>query len=177
MKQTACSATSCQTARRTLLTWVRGALASRTRVEPRTGLSRVGRAGLEPATLGLKVRAGWLLRPARGCIALKECGLSAATRCSEMQGSETVRYSNSYSRAAAQCRRGECDWFVKAGALSDGLEPLTPSLPCAPKRLPWVATGCGSGCLNGFRGRPICHRLPPVAPALLHKCSTTCRPI
>src|SRR3954464_11368809 len=25
---------------------------------------------------------------------------------------------------------------------SDGLEQSTPSLPCAPKRLPWVATGC-----------------------------------
>src|ERR1700730_14970879 len=52
---------------------------------------------------------------------------------------------------------------------SDGLEPSTPSLPCAPKRFPWVATGCGSACLIGFRGRPICDRLPPVAPARLHK--------
>jgi hypothetical protein len=55
---------------------------------------------------------------------------------------------------------------------SDGLEPSTPSLPCAAKRLPWVASGCGSACLSGFRARPICHRLPPVAPAGLHKCST-----
>ena len=54
---------------------------------------------------------------------------------------------------------------------SDGLEPSTPSLPCAPTRLPWVATGCGSACLGGFRGRPVCHRLPPVAPAGLHTCS------
>jgi hypothetical protein len=54
---------------------------------------------------------------------------------------------------------------------SDGLEPSTPSLPCAAKRLPWVVTGCGSACLSGFRARPICHRLPPVAPAGLHKCS------
>jgi len=53
----------------------------------------------------------------------------------------------------------------------NGLEPLTPSLPCAAKRLPCVATGCGSACLSGFRARPICHRLPPVAPAGLHKCS------
>ena len=53
----------------------------------------------------------------------------------------------------------------------DGLEPSTPSLPCAVKRLPWVATGCGSACLSGFRRCPICHRLPPVAPAGLHKCS------
>jgi hypothetical protein len=54
---------------------------------------------------------------------------------------------------------------------SDGLEPSTPSLPCAPKRLPWVATGCESACLRRFRGGPICHRLPPVALAWLHKCS------
>ncbi|MHB8642675.1 MAG: tyrosine-type recombinase/integrase [Gaiellaceae bacterium] len=52
-----------------------------------------------------------------------------------------------------------------------GLEPRTPSLPCAAKRLPWVATGCGSACLSGFRGCSICHRLPPVAPAGLRKCS------
>jgi hypothetical protein len=62
----------------------------------------------------------------------------------------------------------------RAGAFaepSDGLEPSTPSLPCAAKRLPWVATGCGPACLSGFRGCPICHRLPPVAPAGLHTCS------
>ncbi len=54
---------------------------------------------------------------------------------------------------------------------SDGLEPSTPSLPCAAKRLPWVATGCGSACLSRFRAPRICHRLPPVALARLHKCS------
>src|SRR4051794_752423 len=54
---------------------------------------------------------------------------------------------------------------------SDGLEPSTPSLPCAAKPLPWVATGCRSACLSRFRGSPICHRLPPVASAGLHKCS------
>ena len=52
---------------------------------------------------------------------------------------------------------------------SCGLEPQTPSLPCAANGLPWVAIGCGSACLSGFRARPICHRLPPVAPAGLHK--------
>ncbi len=58
---------------------------------------------------------------------------------------------------------------------SDGLEPSTPSLPCAAKRLPCVATGCGSACLSRFRARPICHRLPLVAPARLHKCSMPAR--
>jgi hypothetical protein len=47
----------------------------------------------------------------------------------------------------------------------------TCSLPCAPEPLPWVATGCGSACLSGFWGCLICHWLPPVAPAGLHKCS------
>src|SRR5439155_4865570 len=37
--------------------------------------------------------------------------------------------------------------------------------PCSPKLLLWVATGCRSACLSGFRGRPVCHRLPLVAPA------------
>jgi hypothetical protein len=60
---------------------------------------------------------------------------------------------------------------------SSGLEPETPSLPCAAKRLPWVATRCGSSCLSGFRGCPICHRLPLVAPAWLHKRSIARRPI
>ena len=48
---------------------------------------------------------------------------------------------------------------------SDGLEPETPSLPCAPKPLPWVATGCQSAYLNHFRGFCFatgCHRLRPL---------------
>jgi hypothetical protein len=45
---------------------------------------------------------------------------------------------------------------------SNGLEPLTPSSPCAPKRLPWVAARCQSACLSRFRGSPICHRLRPL---------------
>ena len=61
-----------------------------------------------------------------------------------------------------------CRDFVKP---SDGLEPSTPSLPCAPEPLPWVASGCRSACLSRFRSTAICDRLPPVAPAGLHKCS------
>jgi hypothetical protein len=51
---------------------------------------------------------------------------------------------------------------------SNGLEPLTPSLPRAAKRLPRVATGCGSACFERFSSAS---HLPPVAPAGLHKCS------
>ena len=52
---------------------------------------------------------------------------------------------------------------------SDGLEPSTPSLPCGPEPLPWIATGCRLAYLGRFRRRPICDPLPPVAPAWLHK--------
>src|SRR5579859_8114676 len=62
-----------------------------------------------------------------------------------------------------------CRDFAKP---SDGLEPSTPSLPCAPERLPWVATGCRSARLSRFRPLPKCDPLPPVAPAWLHKRST-----
>jgi hypothetical protein len=59
---------------------------------------------------------------------------------------------------------------------SDGLEPSTPSLPCAPigNRSQPMATVLA--CSSRFWGNPICHRLPPVATALLHKCSMPWRP-
>jgi hypothetical protein len=49
-------------------------------------------------------------------------------------------------------------------------EPSTPSLPCAPigNRSQPMATI--SACFRRSRGCPICHWLPPVATALLHKC-------
>ena len=59
-----------------------------------------------------------------------------------------------------------CRRFFKP---SDGLEPSTPSLP-------WNLGGNGSqptatvfACLSRFLCWRICHRLPPVAPAGLHK--------
>src|SRR5207247_603081 len=61
-------------------------------------------------------------------------------------------------------KKAICWPFVKP---SDGLEPSTPSLPCPPKRLPWVVTGCRSAYLSRFSRPPICDRLPPVAPARL----------
>jgi hypothetical protein len=52
---------------------------------------------------------------------------------------------------------------------SDGLEPSTPSLPWnnSSKRSQPRATVLAS--FRGFRCRRICHRLPPVATAGLHK--------
>jgi hypothetical protein len=64
-----------------------------------------------------------------------------------------------------------CGRFLCRREPSDGLEPSTPSLP-------WNASGNRSqptatvfAFLSRFRGRSICHRLPPVATAGLHKCS------
>jgi hypothetical protein len=54
---------------------------------------------------------------------------------------------------------------------SDGLEPSTPSLPCGLEPLPWVVGGRGLAYLSRFRGHRLCYRLPPVAPAWLHRCS------
>jgi hypothetical protein len=53
-----------------------------------------------------------------------------------------------------------------------GPEPSTPSLPSSPGPLLRVAEGCETACLSGGRGGSPCDRLPPVAPALLHKRST-----
>jgi hypothetical protein len=54
---------------------------------------------------------------------------------------------------------------------SDGLEPSTPSLPWESRgnRSQPAATVCAY--LSPFRDACVCHRLPPVATARLHKCS------
>jgi transposase len=57
---------------------------------------------------------------------------------------------------------------------SDGLEPSTPSLPCAPFRKRLATDGNGFGVIPPFFGAAICHRLPPVATTGLHKGSILC---
>jgi hypothetical protein len=52
---------------------------------------------------------------------------------------------------------------------SDGLEPSTPSLPCAPNGNWSQPTATVLACFCAFQARSICHRLPLVAPARLHK--------
>jgi hypothetical protein len=59
---------------------------------------------------------------------------------------------------------------------SDGLEPSTPSLPCALIGNPSQPTATVLACWSRSRGTPICHRLPLVATALLHKRSIRWRP-
>src|SRR5436189_153022 len=95
-------------------------------------------------------------------------GRSGRLRC-PLAGHDALPYITSYEFVSVeQAEKSICRSLVKP---SDGLEPSTPSLPCAPKPLPWVATGCRSGYLRRFHSRRICDRLPPVAPAWLHKCS------
>jgi hypothetical protein len=52
---------------------------------------------------------------------------------------------------------------------SDGLEPSTPSLPWNLGGNRWQRTATVFARLSRFRPWPICHRLPPVATAALHK--------
>jgi len=54
---------------------------------------------------------------------------------------------------------------------SDGLEPSTPSLPWSLGGNLSQPTATVFAYLGRSRRRPICDRLPPVAAALLHKCS------
>jgi hypothetical protein len=49
------------------------------------------------------------------------------------------------------------------------IEPLLTMFCSAAKR--WQPVATVSACFCHFRGRAHGHRLPPVAPALLHKCS------
>src|SRR6266516_645185 len=85
--------------------------ASAAKVCPRTATSRsrhalrsradfatpMGRAGIEPATLGLKVRPELLRRVAVSGRWLQRVGFIAATSCKELRVAERSRYSNPYS--------------------------------------------------------------------------------
>jgi len=59
-----------------------------------------------------------------------------------------------------------CSSFFKP---SDGLEPSTPSLPCAAIGNRSQRTATVFACLSLFRRRAVCDRLPPVATTGLHK--------
>jgi hypothetical protein len=85
--------------------------------------------------------------------------------CGERE--ELVERGKSSQRVAEQ-RKDEALFRTRTG------DPL---LTIAPKRLPWIATGCGSPRLSRFRGSAICDWLPLVAPAWLHKCSMPGRAI
>jgi hypothetical protein len=62
--------------------------------------------------------------------------------------------------------------FTASGAFaepSSGLEPETPSLPCASIGNWTQATATVLACFRGFCAGGICHPLPPVATTGLHK--------
>jgi hypothetical protein len=63
--------------------------------------SVMGRAGIEPATLGLKVRAKSLGRAARNRNRLQRARITPATSCTRLKAAETSPYSHRYSRTLA----------------------------------------------------------------------------
>jgi uncharacterized ferredoxin-like protein len=93
-----------------------------------------------------------------------DCGACGYATCAEfMQATSQLRRdSQELEFVGPQCNLRDC---------AERRLTSTPSLPRAPKPLPWVATGCRPACLSRFRPCPICDRLPPVASAWLHKCS------
>jgi hypothetical protein len=62
----------------------------------------MGRAGIEPATLGLKVRLDKLRRSAANGNVLKIARFMVATNCSEMQRAETSLYAHCTPTALAR---------------------------------------------------------------------------
>ena len=63
--------------------------------------SSVGRAGIEPATLGLKVRPNELQRATSDCAKLQFERFEVAARCSEMRPLETSLYAHPYAHFIA----------------------------------------------------------------------------
>jgi hypothetical protein len=70
--------------------------------------------------------------------------------------------------------RGQNHAFAGTREPSDGLEPSTPSLPCAADGNGSQRTATVSAYSRRFRADPICHRLPTVATTGLHKGSILC---
>jgi hypothetical protein len=68
------------------------------------------------------------------------------------------------ARTTANCR-----FAVLLGKPSDGIEPSTPSLRCAPFGKRSQPTATVLACLRRFRAEAICDRLPRVATTGLHK--------
>jgi hypothetical protein len=69
------------------------------------GVPAMGRAGIEPATLGLKVLTRRLHVNAAGRKCLQVGRGSVAAECNELQAAETKRYSNRYSISCQVGRR------------------------------------------------------------------------
>ena len=80
----------------------------------------MGRAGIEPATLGLKVLTRRLQVAAAAGSCLQVARRSTAAECTELQVTETVRYSTPYSRTADWAR----NQLTRAHPLSQPLSRL-----------------------------------------------------
>ena len=77
----------------------------------------MGRVGFEPTTLGLKVLPRRLKVDAVAGSCLQVARRSTAAKCTELQVTETVRYSTPYSRTADSARNcdestGESAWSL-----------------------------------------------------------------
>jgi hypothetical protein len=62
----------------------------------------MGRAGIEPATLGLKVRLDELQRTASDGKVLQRAGIAFAMSCSKMQVAETSLYAQPYAQEKSE---------------------------------------------------------------------------
>jgi hypothetical protein len=131
---------------------------------------------LEAAVAGDDDRAASMARALRASL-----GVKSPLRCCRKKSSTRKLHERLHTHRTRlnlqvdlNTKAPTCGAFAEP---SNGLERLTPSLPCAPEPLPWVARGCRSACLSRFRGPRICHRLPLVAPAWLHKRSIPVPPI
>src|SRR5262245_41274951 len=98
----------------------------------------VGRAGIEPATLGSKVRLDELQLAARSGNVLQRARTAVATNCSKMQLTETSLYAHPYARLASA--QTTCPRRLLGGARLaqilprqsvDSVEPSMPSSPNA----------------------------------------------
>src|SRR2546425_10908985 len=91
----------------------------------------MGRAGIEPATLGLKVRPELLQRAAGDGNVLQMMRFVAATNCSEMHPAETSLYAHLYAHLPSLLTTDQ----VQASSDSASHGALTPAGKCARHRL------------------------------------------
>jgi hypothetical protein len=133
------------------------------------GLSKAGATGLEPATSGVTGQFDGRPRGDQGRAIALSVRLLVLWRSSTipLRRADFDRLLprccptlKAHVRARARTCEGDC---------ADCSGRSTLSLPCAAKRLPWVATGCRSVCLSRFRSGAIRDWVPVVAPAWLYK--------
>jgi Histidine kinase-, DNA gyrase B-, and HSP90-like ATPase len=89
----------------------------------------MGRAGLEPAPRGLKVRANELRRTAADRNVLQLARIGTATSCSELRRLETILFARSYARRVSREARGVHPAVLTDRGLGPALELLSDRSP------------------------------------------------